>query len=141
MKILLRRDQRSGMLGKQVFSLDVRADIDDAERAAIAKYRLGDTLLYSSHEERQGRSMSDMARGGVIGGAALGALEVAQRLAHKAITLQITVNDLAMGKRIECKDIVEMIAIEEQIREAARTFKDVLNAAMHFGGEEVLELV
>jgi hypothetical protein len=44
------------------------------------------------------------------------------------------------GKRIECKDIVEMLAVEEQIKEAAKTFNAVLSAASHFGGEEVIDL-
>lgn len=41
MKLLLRRDQRAGILGKQVFSLDVRADITADEKAVMAKYKLG----------------------------------------------------------------------------------------------------
>ena len=51
-----------------------------------------------------------------------------------------SVDDLSGGKRIECKDIVEMIAVEEQIKEAATTFKAVLDTAAHFGGEEVVQL-
>lgn len=124
MKLLLRRDQRSGMLGKQVFSLDVRADITADEKAAIAKYKLGETMLYQSHD--------------VAGGSGL--LGVASRLAYKAVTINISVNDLANGKRVECKDVVEMLAIEEHVREAAQTFVEVLKAAKHFGGEEVVEL-
>lgn len=124
MKLLLRRDQRSGLMGKVIFSLDVRADITDEERANIRKYKLGDTELYASHE--------------IVGGSGL--LGAASRLAWKAVTLRFTVNDLASGKKVEAKDIVEMLAIEEHIREAAATFKQVLDAAAHFGGEEVVEV-
>ena len=125
MKLLLRRDQRSGLLGKVVFSLDVRADLSGDERERIRKYKLGETELYASHEV--------LDRGS-------GLLGVATRLAWKAITLKITVNDLTNGKRVEAKDIVEMLAIEDQIREAAATFKAVLDAASQFGGEEVIEI-
>lgn len=126
MKLLLRRDQRSGMLGgKPTFSLDVRAEITAEEKAAIAKYKLGEAVLYESHVT--------LDRGS-------GLLGVATRLAHKAVSITLTVNDLANGKRIDCKDIVEMLAIEEYIREGAKIFADVLNAARHFGGEEVIEL-
>lgn len=125
MRILLRRDQRSGLLGKIIFTLDVRAEISDDERSNIQRYRLGDTELYASHE------MTDRGSG---------LLGAASRLAFKAITLRVTVNDLAGGKRIEAKDIVEMLAIEDQIREAAQTFKQVLDAAATFGGEEVIEI-
>tara|TARA_R110002051_G_scaffold136214_2_gene208926 strand:+ start:144 stop:518 length:375 start_codon:yes stop_codon:yes gene_type:complete len=124
MKLLLRRDQRSGMMGKMVFTLDVRADLSADEKERIRKYKLQDTELYASHE--------------ITGGSGL--LGAASRLAYKATTLTLTVKDLEGGKRIEVKDVVELLAIEGQIREAAQTFKDVLDAASHFGGEEVIEL-
>lgn len=125
MKLLLRRDQRSGLLGKVVFAIDVRADLSAEEKASIRKYKLGETVLYASHE------MTDRGSG---------LLGLASRLAFKALTISVSINDLVEGKRVECKDIVEMVAVEGQIREAARTFKDVLETAAHFGGEEVLEL-
>src|SRR5258707_1162528 len=114
MKLLFRRDQRSGMLGKVIFSLDVRAELSDGERNNIKKYKLGDTELYSSHEV--------LDRGS-------GLLGLASRVALKAIVLRICVNDLVSGKRVEAKDIVEMLAIEEQIKDAARIFRAVLEAA------------
>lgn len=124
MKLLLRRDQRQGMLGKVVFALEVRAELSPEELANIKKYKLGDTELYASHKLEGGS----------------GLLGVASRLAYKAIIIQVTVNDLTNGKRIECKDVIEMLAVEDQIREAAQTFAQVLAAAANFGGEEVLEL-
>ena len=125
MKLLLRRNQRAGLMGKAIFQLDVRAEINKEEQGHIAKYKLGDTVLYASHELTERGS---------------GLLGVASRLAFKAMTLSVSVKDLADGKRIECKDIVEMLAVEDQIREAAKTFGQVLAAAAQFGGEEVIEL-
>ena len=125
MRLLLRRDQRSGLLGKVVFTLEVRADLNEEEASNIRKYKLGDTMLYQSHE------MTDRGSG---------LLGMASRLAFKAMTINVSVNDLANGKRIECKDIVEMLAVEDQIKEAARTFGQVLSAAAQFGGEEVIEI-
>lgn len=123
MKLLLRRDQRAGLLGgKPVFSLSVRADLSEEEQANIRKYKLGETELYASHE--------------ITGGSGL--LGVASRLAYKAMSINVSVNDLVGGKKVECKDIVEMLAIEDQIREAAKTFAQVLSAAAQFGGEEVV---
>lgn len=125
MKLLLRREQRSALIGpKPVFVLNVRADISTDEKAAIDRYRLGDTELYSSHEIKGGS----------------GLLGVASRIAYKAMTINVTVKDLTGGKKIECKDIVEMLAVEEQIRDAAKTFAQVLAAAAQFGGEEVVDL-
>lgn len=125
MKLLLRRNQRSGLLGKVIFTLEVRADLSAEEQSNISKYKLGDTMLYQSHE------MTDRGSG-LIG--------AASRLAFKAMTIHVTVNDLAKGKRIELKDVVEMLAVEEQIRQAAQTFAQVLRAAASFGGEEVIEI-
>lgn len=127
MKLILRRDQKTtGMLSKTVtFLLDVRADLTEEERANVAKYKLGDTVLY----ERA--TMTDPGSG---------LLGAASRLAFKASNISISVGDLQGGKRIDCKDIVEMIAIEEQVREAAHTFKTVLEAAARFGGEEVVDI-
>lgn len=141
MKLLIRRDQRSGMLGgKIVFMLDVRASLTDDEKANIKKYKLADTQLYSSHERTGPGPLDLLKAGGIMGVAALGAIEMGTRLAFKAMTLQIAVKDLVDGKHIECKDVVELLAVENQIREAAMTFKNVLDAAAQFGGEEVMEL-
>ena len=124
MKLLLRRGQREAMLGgKPVFILDVRADISAEEKKLVEKYKLGDTMLYQSHE--------------ITGGSGL--LGVASKLAFKAVTINVSIKDLANGKRVECKDVVEMLAIEEHIRDAAKTFVDVLKAAAGFGGEEAVE--
>lgn len=127
MKLLLRRDQKSGMLGvgKVTFTLAVRAELTDAEKSNIKKYKLGDTMLY----ERM--TMTDKGSG---------LLGVASRLAFKAMNLTVSIDDLSDGKKIDCKDIVEMLAVEDQIKEAAQTFKNVLEAAASFGGEEVIEL-
>jgi len=125
MKLLLRRDQKSGMLSSKItFTLSVRAELTDEERANIRKYKLGDTMLYE--------------RAKIEGGSGL--LGVASRFALKMVNLSISVNDLENGKQVDCKDILEMLAVEDQIKEAAQTFKSVLRAASSFGGEEVVEI-
>lgn len=125
MKLLLRRDQKSGLIGKITFMLAVRAELSDEEKKNIQKYKLGETMLY----ERM--TLTDKGSG---------LLGVASRLAFKMMNISVSVNDLSDGKKIDCKDIVEMLAVEDQIREAAQTFKNVLEAAASFGGEEVIEL-
>jgi hypothetical protein len=126
MKLLVRRDQKAGMMGmgKIAFTLDVRAELTEDEKSALKKYKLGDTMLYEKDK--------------IIGGSGL--LGAASRLALKMMTVSISVNDIQNGKRIECKDIVEMLAVEEQIKEAAQTFIAVLAAAKTFGGEEIVDI-
>jgi hypothetical protein len=125
MKLLLRRDQKSGMLGKVIFTVSVRAELSDEEKTNIKKYKMGDILLYE-------RSKIIDPGTGLVG--------LASRLAFKMINLTISVNDLENGKQVECKDILEMLAVEEQIKEAAQNFRNVLSAATTFGGEEILEI-
>ena len=127
MKLLLRRDQQtSGMLRNTItFSTTVRAELSEQERQNIQKYKLGESILYS--------------RGELVDKGA-GLLGLASRMAFHAMNISVTVNDLANGKRVECKNIMEMLGVEEQIKEAAANFKLVLEAAAHFGGDEVIEL-
>ena len=127
MEMVLRRDQRSGMMGmgSVIFVLEVRARLTAEEQQNISRYKLGKTILYTKNEL--------VERGS-------GLLGLASRLAFKAMNISVSVDDLTGGKRVECKDIVEMLAVEDQIKEAAATFKNVLEAAAHFGGEEVLAI-
>jgi len=133
MKLLLRRDQRSGLTGKIIFVLDVRASLSDEQKSAIKKYKLSETRLYEKHEVSG--PGSPLAYLGVMG-----AVTLAGRLAARAMNITVAVKDLEHGRRIECKDILEMLAVEEQIKEAAANFKAILDAASSFGGEEAIEL-
>jgi hypothetical protein len=126
MKLLLRRDQRAALIGsKPVFTLEVRAELTPDESAHLKKYKLGDTLLYEKKPMQQGSNEY---------------AQLGHALAWRFANLTITINDLTNGKKVECKDILEMIGVEEQIKEAARNFKLVLDAAAGFGGEEVLAI-
>jgi len=125
MKLLLKRDQKKAMMGGAKFILTARAEMTAEEKTAVKKYDMGKELLYEA------KTLIDKGSG-LIG--------VASRLAHHATNTTISIGDLMYGKSIECKDILQMLAIEGQVREAAQTFKDVLDAAMTFGGEEVIEL-
>lgn len=126
MKLLLRRDQRAALIGsKPVFVLQVRAEISDAEAGHIKKYKLGDSLLYEKKPLQQGANEY---------------AQLAHTLAWRFANITITANDLVNGRKIECKDILEMLGVEEQLKQAAQTFKAVLDAAANFGGEEALEV-
>ena len=125
MQLVLRRSQRSAILGgKQIFVLEVRASLSKEELGNIAKYRLGDTLLYSRDIIVEGT--------GILGYVSKKALD--------AMNISVSVDDLTRGKKVECKDIMEMMFVVEQIKTAAQNFKAVLESAAHFGGEEILEI-
>jgi hypothetical protein len=112
-------------MGRITFTLAVRAELTEAEERNIRRYRLGDTTLYERMQ------MTDPGEG---------FLGAASRLAFRMTNLSLSVNDLSRGKTLDFGDIVEMLAAEDQIREAAQTFKKVLDAAASFGGETLVEL-
>ncbi len=112
-------------MGGMSFVLNVRAETTDPERNYINKYKLGKSVLYTKGEIIDGGS---------------GLLGLASRLAFKAMNISVSVDDLTGGKRVECKDIVEMLAVEDQLKEAFKTFKLVLEAAATFGGEEIVAM-
>ena len=129
MKLILRRSQRAtGLISKSVqFSLNARVQLTEAEAANVKKYKMGSEVLYS--KDRMGyRDWDNESAGGM-----------ARNLAAIAVAVTITVNDLVRGKTVECKDILEMSAIVEQIKSASGGFKIMLDAAAQFEGEQVLE--
>lgn len=125
MQLLLKRNQKSGMMGGITFLLDARAQLTPEERRNVERYGLSKTILYQRNQ------MIDRGSG-LIG--------AAWRLSFKMMNIEVTVASLVNGTHLEFKDILEMLAVEEQLKEASHTFKAVLDAAATFGGEEVVEL-
>jgi hypothetical protein len=125
MQLLLKRNQRSGLMGGIIFILDARVEFAPEERSNIRRYRLGNTLLYQRYQ------MTDPGSGW---------LGVAWRLLFKMRNIEVTVARLVKGTHLEFKDIHEMLAVEEHLKEVSRNFKDVLDAASGFGGENLVEL-
>ena len=127
MQLIIRRDQRKGLLrGTATFTLEARAQVSEEEMARIQKYRMGSTILYEKRYEieREGS----------------GFLGVISLWWIRSKEFSLNINDLVRGKRVDCKDIVEMLTMEDDIRQACDTFKRVLDAATHFGGEEIVKL-
>lgn len=122
MKLVIVRDQvTKGMMSKKInFSITANVELTAEEKTNIDKYKLGNIILYSNMEDR--------------GTGVLGALS------RKAMAVEFTINDLAMGRKIESEDIIEIISLEEQIITAAKNFKDILEASANFGNETVVEL-
>ena len=122
MKLIIVRDQESkGMMSKKiVFSITATVELTDQEKEDVDKYKLGGTILYSNMEDR--------------GSGALGLLS---RVAMEVI---FTVNNMLIGKKIESDNIIEIIALEDIIIEAAKGFKNILEASATFGDETVIEL-
>lgn len=129
MELLLSRSQKTGFtgLGAITFVLNLRSKLTADEAGYVQTYKLGKDILYEK------ASVMDK----------LPKLGPWQRIfsffAAKAKGHIFTVNDLVKGRTVECKDIIEMIEAEEQIKVAAQNFHNVLQTCQQFGGEEVIK--
>jgi hypothetical protein len=140
MQLKLKRSQRSGGLtgGKIFFCLDVRAEYTPEELANIQKYKLGGEVLYSSeaakrHSEAAVAHLDEGSRGSV-GGLLKGVVSVAMA----KFNLNVTIDSLAKGQHIECKDLQELLGAESAIHEACKNVKQYLDVAKTFDGREVV---
>ena len=126
MKLILRRNQKKGLVGNTIaFTLDARADVSEEEMSRINKYKMGNTILCEKRYE--------LKDGG-------GLLSVIMRWWYRSREFSLTINDLVRGKHVECKDVVELLNMEKEITQSCEKFKQILEAATHFGGEYVIEL-
>ena len=129
MELLLSRSQKTGIagIGGISFVLDVRTQLSSQEDDYVRTYRLGSTVVY------QKESVTDkLANSGLF-------KQLFTMLSARATGRMFTVNDLVRGRKVECKDIVEMLDAETQIKEAAEVFHTILITCQHFGGEEVVK--
>ena len=130
MQLRLRRSQRSGgmMSNKVVFSLEMQVNLSPEELEYVDRYKMGKEVLFSKERVAFDRSEEGSWSG------------VARNLAAAATVLTISINDLVTGRVVECKDILEMLDVEEQIRSACHTFNSILQAAAQFDGDEIIEI-
>lgn len=138
MKLILKRTQRSaGMLGnKIVFGLNARVDLTEEERDNIAKYRLGSETVYNSEARRKHGETAVAASHGQVG-----LMRGFVALAAGSLALRCTIDSLAAGQYIECKDLPELLAAEDAVKEGCQIIKGYLATAATFDGrEEVLEI-
>lgn len=131
MKLKLQRSQKSGLTGNVTFKMLAIVDLDDEEAAAVKKYKLGKEVVYQSPKGQA--AVQRLAAGPSFAG-------ITATIAAKATNQILTIDNLVQGKEIACKDITEMLAAEEQIREACHGFARILTVARHFGGEEVIDI-
>jgi len=138
MKLKLRRSQKSGLTGNVTFKLFFIVDLDPEEAAALKKYKFGKQVVYETPKgaaAAEGLKMAAAAGG--LRGMGRG---LAATIAAKAFNQILTVNDMVDGKEIACKDIDEMIAAEEQIRDACTSLSRILYICQNFEGEEIIDI-
>ncbi len=127
-RLKIRRSQAKGLVRGVQFNVHFIAELSPDALQAIGHYRFGKTVLYQKDLELK---------------LSFNVLLALWRLFWLWITRsrwQITVDDLTKGRSVKCKDILEVLQVERDIRVAAELFANILRTASWFGGEEVLEL-
>jgi hypothetical protein len=137
MQLKLSRSQRSaGILSKSVmFMLDARLDLTAEEAANVKKYKLGEEVIYNSAASR--KHLEGAAEAAVRETAGSFVSQLARTAMHR-LSLNITIDGLTKGQHIECKDLIELLAAEDAIKQAARTARAYLEIAKTFDGREVV---
>jgi hypothetical protein len=130
MKLKIQRSQRTtGVVSKSIlFCVDARVELTPQQQADVVKYKLGSQVIYNSEASKKHLANAD-ARGGLKGLASL---------AMAAMNLNITIDGLQRGQHIECKDLNEVCAAEEALKEACGNLKTNLDIAATFDGREIV---
>jgi len=113
MKLIISRNQASGMLGKVKFELSAKVELTQAERDVTKKYKADKEALLKK--------------------------EIKIPLTGRSIELAITIGGLVAGQSFKCNDIAEILEYEENIKEACEVFKNYIEVMDSFGGQEVVE--
>ncbi len=131
MKLLLRRDQKTGLMGKSKYTLYVRAQLTDAEANLVRKNRLeNELLLYfdkDAHSSGYFRQKKD--EGGFMGLAASLIRDVS-----------LTVGKLIEGTSFTCDNVGQLLSVENEAVRSAMQLKRYIIAAATFGGEDAIDI-
>ena len=131
MKLLIRRDQKSGILGKQKYTLYVRAQLNDADATLVRKNRLeNELLLYfdkDAHSSGYARRAKD--EGGFMG--------LAMSLMRD---VSLTVAKLIEGATFTCDNVGQLLSVEDEATRSAMQLKRYIIAAATFGGELAIDI-
>lgn len=131
MKLLIRREQKTGLMGKSKYILYVRAQLTDTEANLVHKNRLENELLLffdkDAHSSGYFRQKKD--EGGFMGMAVSLLRDVS-----------LTVAKLIEGTSFTCDNVGQLLNVENQTVEAAKMLKRYIDAAATFGGEQGIDI-
>ena len=121
MKLVIKRSKKSGMTGKSKYELYVRADVTEEEATLIKENSLNkESVAY--HDKT---------------GDAEGFFAILMKMMRDT---NMTVDTLVRGTTFSCKNVLELMEIEDNIRDTALSLRGILEVAKKFGGEEVIDV-
>ncbi len=113
MKLMIVRDQASGMFGGVKFKLSAQVELTPDEAGLVKRYKADKEVLLSK--------------------------QIRIPLTGKTIELALTIGALVAGQEFKCNDIAEILEYEQNLKEACEAFKQYIVVMGSFGGQEVIE--
>jgi hypothetical protein len=111
MKLYVTRDQSKGMMGGVSFELEAKVELTKEEADLVKRYRADKEVLLQSEISIFG----------------------------KKLEFDLKIEDLVKGRNFRCKDIGDILATEENVKEACKNFKSYIEVMKSFGGREEFE--
>ncbi len=121
MKLVIKRTKKSGFSGKSKYELYVRADVTEEEATLIKENSLNKESV--AYHDKTGNAEGFFAI-----------------LIKMMRDTNMTVDTFVRGTTFACKDVLELMEIEDNIRDSALSLRAILEIANKFGGEEVIEV-
>lgn len=143
------------LAGGVMFTLWVKAELDEEETELMARYKFRDALLVV---DETGTTLGKSFRASLLigfvvwliaiiplswsGAASVATLTVAVMTAiyYNELREKIYVRDLIHGRKFRCFSIVELIRKEQYLTTLSAYLRQVLESAKHWDGREVLEV-
>lgn len=133
MQLHLRREQKRSISGTVTYTLHLFVEMSEEAKHAIKYYGFGNEIIYTKKPVIQAESLW----------AKLNPWKWAMHIAWWFLTRKlhsVRVKELVTGKTLKCKDIFEMVEIEDQIFQSMKNFGRIMYTASHFGGEEIFNI-
>lgn len=155
MKLLLKREQTTGRVGRVNFKLWAKIEIDDDERALMNRYKFDQALLMGEDDP------SLLRKSGFYG---LLIAAVAYVILNTIFPMnlallfglaagggftywyynekrdQVFVRDLLHGRHFKCPGIIDLTKKEAEVSEITAIFRQVMESARHWGGTQTEDI-
>lgn len=155
MKLLLKREQTTGKVGRVNFKLWAKIEIDDDETALIKRYKFDEALLMGENDPAL------LRKSGIYGvliaivaafffnlifplsyaylfGIAAGGVFAYWYFNEKRE--EIFVRDLLHGRNFKCVSIIDLTKKEAMVSEITAIFRQVMESAKHWGGTQTEDI-
>lgn len=155
MKLLFKRSQTAGTVGKAKFQLWGKVELDDDETEIVKRYRFDDAILIEAIQPTLIRNAILIAVGAIVlllsilaplfgsGSAVILALLGGGGAGYYYFHQKretIFVKDLIHGRNFTCESIIELARKEAWLGVVTSFLRQVMESAKHWDGTETLDI-